>query len=87
MAAQRRSRKPHPMLADAPALPRGCEVLWSDFLELSASRGSTGMGPARIGYGDIDAYQRVNDVRFEAWEIAAIRGADNAFLSVRSRDG
>lgn len=87
MAAQRRSRKPHPMLADGPVLPRGCEVLWSDFLELSASRGSTGMGPARIGYHDIDAYQRVQDMKFEPWEIDAIRRADNAFLEVRLRNG
>ncbi|API58100.1 hypothetical protein BSL82_01300 [Tardibacter chloracetimidivorans] len=68
-------------LADAPALPDGLEALWEDFAELSASRGSTGMGPMRITYLDIDAYMRVTRRRFDPWELEAIRRADHAFLA------
>ena len=71
------------MLADAPPLPRGCVLLWSDFLALHGTRGSSGMGPARIGFVEIDAWQRVNEVRFEPWEIEAIRRADNAYMASR----
>lgn len=69
------------MLIDAPALPDGCAQLWSDFTELHGSRASTGFGPARITYADIDAWQRVNRVTLAPWHIEAIRKADNAYLA------
>lgn len=62
------------------ALGDGLERLWSDFMALHGSRASTGFGPARIGYAEIDAYQRVIGARFEPWELDAIRAADNAYL-------
>jgi hypothetical protein len=69
------------MLADAPRLPSGCEQLWRDFMALHNSRGFTGFGPARITFVDIDAFQRVQGVRLPAWQIDAIRRADNAYLA------
>lgn len=68
-------------LADAVTLPDGCEMLWRDFLALHGTRASTGFGPARIGYSDLDAYQRVQGCRLPAWQIEAIRRADNAYLA------
>lgn len=67
-------------IANLPALPTGAERLWIDFLDLSSARGSTGFGPARISWLDLDAYQRVKRLRFCAWEIDAIRRADNAYM-------
>lgn len=81
---QKQTRKPHPMLANAPALPRGLEPLWRDFLSLHDRRGSTGMGPAPIRHTDLDAFQRVHDVRFDAWEIECIERADNAYFAARA---
>lgn len=70
----------HPMLANAPPLPGGCLTLWQDFLELHHSRGSTGWGPQRITFMDLDAWQRVNRVRLSAWDIACIRKCDDIWL-------
>ena len=67
-------------LALASAVPEGCEQLWSDFMALHLSRGSTGFGPARIAFADIDAFERVNRVKLDPWELDAIRRADNAYL-------
>lgn len=78
MAVQQQTGVTPQMLLDAPALPEGCESLWDAFRELHACRGS---GPQRITYLDIDAYQRVNGVRFAPWQLDAIRQADAAFLT------
>lgn len=71
-------------LADAPKLPRGCAALWGDFLELHNSRSFGPGGPLRISFLDLDAYQRVRGFGLEAWEIAAIRAADAAFLGFKA---
>ncbi len=77
---QKSGREPQ-YLADLPVLPDGCEQLWADFAELHESRGSSGFGPMRITFGDIDSWQRVNGVTLEAWQVDAIRKADNAYLA------
>lgn len=81
MQYERATGKPHRRLLDARQLPEGCEALWSDFLELHGCRGSTGFGPMRITYLDIDAWQRVNGLQFLPWQIEAIRKADDAYLA------
>lgn len=68
-------------LADAPPCPQGCEVLWQDFMALHNTRGFGMSAPLRIGFADMDAYQRVNGLSLETWEIAAIRAADGAFMA------
>lgn len=69
------------MLAGAPKLPAGCDQLWADFMALHHSRSFTGFGPMRITFADIDAFQRVQGFRLPAWQIDAIRRADNAYLA------
>lgn len=81
MAAERRTGQTPAMLADAPACPAGCEELWRIFGELHSCRGSTGFGPMRITYTDVDAFQRVSGVVLQPWERDAIRRADSAYLS------
>lgn len=68
-------------LANAPDCPEGCETLWGDFIAMHNTRGMGMSAPMRISFHDIDAYSRVNRIAFEAWEIAAIRAADNEFIS------
>lgn len=68
-------------LLDAPACPPGCEELWRIFGELHSCRGSTGFGPMRITYTDLDAFQRVSGTVLASWERDAIRHADVAFLN------
>jgi hypothetical protein len=72
-------------LANAPALPSGMERLWQDFAELHDSRGSSGFGPMRITFGDLDAWQRIQGVTLAPWEINAIRKADNAYLASHAK--
>ncbi len=80
-AAWRQSGVKPETLAEAPLLPPACEGLWRGFLELHACRCSGGMGPSRITYMDIDAYQRVTGMKFDPWELEAIRQTDAAILS------
>lgn len=79
-AAYERSGIMPDALANAQAIPDGCEQLWADFMALHSSRGSTGFGPARISFGDIAAFEQVARVKLAPWELDAIRRADNAFL-------
>lgn len=81
MAVWARSGKEPAALADRPRLPEGLDPLWRDFSELHDSRGSNGFGPMRITFGDIHAWQAVKGVTLEAWEVEAVRRADNAFLA------
>lgn len=74
------------MIADAPALPVGCGLLWRDFMALHNGRGSSGYGPAPISYRDLQAFQEVEGVRLEPWEVRAIRRADVAYLEQRAKD-
>lgn len=86
MAAQRRSGRVPERLANAPKLPSGCDVLWRDFMTLRGMAGSNGFGPSRIGFHDIDGYQRVKRIRLQPWEIEAIRQADSAYIELRSKE-
>lgn len=78
---ERTTGKQHEMLANAPLLPASCAPLWSDFLELHGSRGSTGWGAARITFADMEAWQRIRGTQLTAWEIDCIRKADDLWLA------
>jgi hypothetical protein len=80
-SAWRASGKMPAMLADAPTLPEGCAQLWADFATLHDSRGSTGFGPMRITWRDLADWQDVTGARLDAWQVDAIRRADNAYLA------
>lgn len=79
-AIQRQTGFTPDALAFAPPLPEGLEPLWHDFWALHSGRGNSGFGPAQITFADIDAYQRVTGVRFQPWQLDAIRRADGAYL-------
>lgn len=72
----------HPSLIDAPTLPPGCSTLWSDFVHLHRRRGSDGMGPSMITDMQIEAFERVQRVTLQPWQIEAIIAADDAFFEV-----
>lgn len=84
-AHERQTGMPHERLANAPPLPVGCAPLWRGFMEMHNAR-SWGMGgPLPLSFVEIDAWQRVRRVRLEAWEIAAIKAADAAYLRVQAK--
>ncbi len=80
-AFRERNGRDHPIVANAPVLPVGCAHLWADFMELHGSRAVSELGPRQITFLEIDAWERVNGVKLEAWELAAIRKADAAFMA------
>jgi hypothetical protein len=81
LAAERKTGKTPQALLEAPTLPGECGDVWKMFSELHSCRGSTGFGPIRITFMDIDAYQRVTGTRLLGWERDAIEAADDAFLA------
>lgn len=65
-----------------PALPPEVRHLWHTFLELHRTRPSSGFGSSAITFGEMDAWQRLKRMPFEAWEVDAIRELDDAWLEV-----
>lgn len=69
-------------LANAPVLPDDCLETWRTFIALRSSCPSNGMGPGRITYSELDAYQRTTGDVLEPWQVRAIRAADGAYIAV-----
>ncbi len=65
-------------------IPAEAEHLWLWFWELHAGRGSTGWGPASIGYADIEAWSRLCGTEPSPWEVHTLRQMDNAYLAAHS---
>lgn len=79
-AMERQTGETPDALLDAPLLPEGCEPLWAAFRELHSCRANYGLGPSRITYTDLDAFQRVTGFLLAGWEVAAIHRADAEYL-------
>ena len=58
-----------------PPIPSGLELIWDIFLQLHHMRGS-GMGPNAIGASDLLAYQRINGIELNPWELDCIYALD-----------
>jgi hypothetical protein len=71
-------------LADAPSLPMECREVWQSFLALRSSCPSSGFGPGRISFAEMDAYQRMTGDALAPWEVQAIRAADSAYMAVQA---
>jgi hypothetical protein len=78
---EEKTGRPHPLIANAPPLPQGLETLWLAFLDLHSCRGSTGWGPQRITFLDMDGWQRVTGGNLNPWEVGLIRQADSIWLA------
>ncbi len=72
--------KDHPMITNGPVLVRSSLTLWNDFMSLHRKRGE-----GDISYLEIDAYERVHDIKFDAWELEALARADSAYLAQRAQ--
>jgi hypothetical protein len=68
-------------LANAPTLPEGLLSLWTAFGELHSSRGSTGLGCARITFADMVYWQAMTGGRLDSWQVEMIRRADDIWLA------
>ena len=69
-----------PMELIEPELPAVVSHVWHWFLALSGVRGSTGFGPAPIGYRDIADWSRLTGNAPTPHEVGLLRDLDAAFL-------
>lgn len=75
-------------LIDNPAPPSDAAHIWEWFWELNPGRPMGAMGdPGALTYSEIDAWARLTLAAPEAWEIAAIRAMDAAFVSAFGKYG
>lgn len=61
-------------------LPRAAWPVWQAFIRMSARRGSAGFGPAPIGWGDIETYQRLTGAQLSPWDVSMIEMLDGLYL-------
>ncbi len=67
---------------DGPECPLELAYLFGWFLELAATRGSSGFAPAPISFGEIDAWARLMRIRPSPDEVGVLRRLDQVFLLV-----
>ena len=67
-------------LANQPALPRHAAYLWRYFLELDATRTSSGFGPNPITRLEIRLWQEDEGVHLDPWERLALLKVDALYL-------
>lgn len=68
-------------LANAAPLPPLAAHLWTWFIDLAQTRGSSGFGPSRLSRLEIRAWEQDEGVALEAWERRAIMAVDEAYLT------
>jgi len=66
-----------------PPLPGGLHAIWEMFLQLHHMRGA-GMGPSAINAPDLLAYQQLNGIELNPWELDCIYALDQVALKAAS---
>jgi len=69
-----------------PPIPPALLYLWTAFLRLAARRQSTGFGPARLGWAEIDAFNRLSGLRLRPWEIEVIEALDDRWMAAQREE-
>lgn len=82
LAAYRQSGIMPQELADAPTCPQSASHVWMWFLELSATRQTSGFSVSPISYGEVEAWASLTGTITEPWEVTAIRAIDLEFVKV-----
>lgn len=78
-------RKPKtPVIVEGPELPCQLEYLWVWFHDISMGRGSTGFGPARLAWRDLQAWCEVTQQPLQAWEVEALMRLDIAYVAAEA---
>lgn len=68
-------------LANVPKLPRQGAHLWAWFTDLHQTRSTGGMGVSRLSRLEIQAWERDEGHRLEAWERRALLAIDAAYVT------
>lgn len=64
-----------------PALPPAIAYLWRVFMRLHRRRQSNGIGPARLGWGELASFQQMTGTRLSPWEIGLLERLDDVALA------
>lgn len=75
IAASQATGQPPDELLPVP-IPPGCDALWQTFMELHRARSAGMGGPAAISWQDILAWQAINGVQLNPWEVSVIQQLD-----------
>lgn len=81
-----RGRTEYAAKLEAPPMPAGFGYLWTAHQDVSAGRGTGGMGPARLTWGDLTAWQAVSGVQLTAWEAEVVLAMDAALVEAATRE-
>lgn len=83
-AAAAAGAAPDPRLHAQP--PAAGRALWQAFVDLSGAR-PVGMAPSALPPTEIDAWARLNGLRFTGWEVGTLMAMDRAALAVHGAKG
>lgn len=73
-------------MLEVPPLPEALGYLWNAFLRIRRRKGTDGMGNVQpIGWGDLDAFDRLSGLRLKPWEIDIIEQLDAVYLAARAK--
>lgn len=79
--------QPPPALLAPKELPECAAYLWRWFIELSCARSYSEAGPLPISHAEMLAWARLTRNDPDAWEIAALREIDRAYLAETMKKG
>jgi hypothetical protein len=65
---------------ETPEVPPAGQRVWGIFLDLNATRGSSGFGPLPIAYSEIESWSRLRREPVRSFELDIIRALDEAML-------
>jgi hypothetical protein len=67
-----------------PPLPPALAYLWQAFLRLASRRQSSGFGPMKLGWSEIEAFNRLSGLALRPWEIEVIEALDDRWMAAQA---
>jgi hypothetical protein len=81
-AVQRMTGRRHPEDRPACDLPACISYLWTYFCDVSAGRPFSQVGALPIPAIEFRAWEEINEIKLQRWELGALRQLDAVYLKV-----
>jgi len=81
-----RGRTEYAEKLQGPPFPAGFAYLWEAYQDLSEGRTPGGMGPSRLTWTDVQAWQTVTGARLTGWEVQTIFAMDAALTTAMTAE-
>lgn len=73
-------------MLEVPPMPEALAYLWNAFWRIRVRKGTDAMGNVQpIGWGDLDAFNRLSGLKLNPWEIDLIEQIDTVYLQARAK--